>query len=49
MAALRTLNTQFRDHSTSLAQLVNGVVQLGIEHGDKVDDAAQFEIALTNG
>jgi hypothetical protein len=32
MAALRALNTQFRNLRPSLAQLVKGVVQLGVEH-----------------
>jgi hypothetical protein len=49
MAALRALSTQFRNLCPSLAQLVKGVVQLGVEHGDKVDHAAQPGIALTNG
>jgi hypothetical protein len=48
MAALRTLSTQFHDLCTSLAQLVKGVVQLGVEHDDQVDHAAQSGIALTN-
>jgi hypothetical protein len=34
MAALRTLSPLFHNLRTSLAQLVKGVVQLGIEHGD---------------
>jgi hypothetical protein len=38
---------QFRDIRTSLARLVKGVVQLGVEHGDHVDHAAQSGIALT--
>jgi hypothetical protein len=40
MVARRTLNTQFHDLSPSLAQLVKGVVQLGVEHNDQVDLAA---------
>jgi hypothetical protein len=49
MAALRTFSTQFRNIRLSLAQLIKGVVQLGVEHGDQVDHAAQPGIALTNG
>jgi hypothetical protein len=48
MAALRVLSTQFHNLRSSLAQLVKGVVQLGVEHGDQVDHAAQSGIALTN-
>jgi hypothetical protein len=40
MAALRVLSTQFLDLHMSLARLVKGVVQLGVEHGDQVDHAA---------
>jgi hypothetical protein len=43
------LSKQFHNLRTSLAQLVKGVVQLDVEHGDQVDDAAQYGIALTNG
>jgi hypothetical protein len=32
----------------NLAQLIKGVVQLFVEHGDQVDHAAQPRIALTN-
>jgi hypothetical protein len=42
-------NTQFRNLRPNLAQLVKGVVQLGVEHGDQVDHAVQPRIALTNG
>jgi hypothetical protein len=49
MAALRALSTQFCDLCTSLSQLIKGVVQLGIEHGDQVDHAAEPGITLTNG
>jgi hypothetical protein len=48
MAALHALNTQFRNLRPSLAQLVKGVVQLGVEQSDQVDHAAQSRIALTN-
>jgi hypothetical protein len=48
METLRTLSMQFRDLHTSLGQLVKGVVQLGVEHNDHVDHAAQSRIALTN-
>jgi hypothetical protein len=34
MVALRALSTQFRNLRPSLAQLVKGVVQLGVEHDD---------------
>jgi hypothetical protein len=49
MAALHALGMQFYNLRTSLAQLVKGAVHLGVEHGDQVDHAAQFGIALTNG
>jgi hypothetical protein len=49
MAVLRALSTQFHNLRTSLAQLVKGVVLLGVERGDQVDHAAQSGIALTNG
>jgi hypothetical protein len=49
MVALRALCTQFCDLRPSLAQLVKGVDQLGVEHGDQIDHAAQSGIALTNG
>ena len=48
MAALCALSTQFRNLCLSLAQLIKGVVQLGVEHNDQVDHAAQSGIALTN-
>jgi hypothetical protein len=32
----------------NLAQLIKGVVQLCVEHGNQVDHAAQPGIALTN-
>jgi hypothetical protein len=48
MAALDALSTQFRNLRSSLAQLVKGVVQLGVEHGDQVDHAAQSGIALAD-
>jgi ABC-type cobalamin/Fe3+-siderophores transport system ATPase subunit len=34
VAALRALSTQLRDLRTSLAQLIQRVVQLGVEHSD---------------
>jgi hypothetical protein len=48
MAALYALSTQSRNLRPSLAQLVKGVVQLGVEHGDQVDHAAQSGIALAD-
>jgi hypothetical protein len=42
------LSMQFCNLRLSLAQLVKGVVQLGVEHDDQVDHAAQPGIALTN-
>jgi hypothetical protein len=48
MAALRALSTQFHNLHSSLAQLVKGVVQLGVEHNDQDDHATQSGIALTN-
>jgi hypothetical protein len=48
MAAHYALSTQFRNLRLSLAQLVKGVVQLGVEHDDQVDHAAQPGIALSN-
>jgi hypothetical protein len=47
MAALRALSTKFCNLHPSLAQLVKGMVQLGVEHGDQVDHVAQSRIALT--
>jgi hypothetical protein len=49
MAALHALSTQFCNLYMSLAQLVKGVVQLGVEHDDQVDHAAQSRTVLTNG
>jgi hypothetical protein len=43
------LSTQFRNLRPNLAQLVKGVVQLGVEHGGQVDHVVQPGIALTNG
>jgi hypothetical protein len=43
------LSTQFCNLRPILAQLVKGVVQLGVEHGDQVDHVVQPGIALTNG
>jgi hypothetical protein len=48
MAALCALSTQFCNLRPILPQLVKGVVQLGVEHGDQVNHAAQSGIALTN-
>jgi hypothetical protein len=48
MVVLHVLSTQFRNLRPSLAQLVKGVVQLGVEHNDQIDHAAQSGIALTN-
>jgi hypothetical protein len=48
MAALRTLSTQFHNLRTSLAQLVKGVLQLGVEHSDQINHATQPGIALTH-
>jgi hypothetical protein len=43
------LSTQFCNLRPNLAQLVKGVVQLGVEHDDLVDYVVQPGIALTNG
>jgi hypothetical protein len=48
MVALRALSTQFRNLYLSLVQLVKGMVQLGVEHDDQVDHAAQYGITVTN-
>jgi hypothetical protein len=48
MTALHVLSMPFNNLCPSLAQLVKGVVQLSVEHGDQVDHAAQSGIALTN-
>jgi hypothetical protein len=40
---------QFRNFRPNLAQLVKGVVQLGVEHSDQVDHVVQPRISLTNG
>jgi hypothetical protein len=42
------LSTQLRNLRPNLAQLIKGMVQLGVEHGDQVDHAVQPRIALTN-
>jgi hypothetical protein len=42
------LSTRFRNLRPNLAQLVKGVVQLGVEHGAQVDHTVQPGIALTN-
>jgi hypothetical protein len=42
------LSTQFYNFRPNLAQLVNGVVQIGVEHGNQVDRAVQPRIAPTN-
>jgi hypothetical protein len=42
------LSTQFRNLHPNLAQLVKGVVHLGVEHGGQVDHAIQPGIAFTN-
>jgi hypothetical protein len=44
-----TLSTQFRNFRPNLAQLVKGVVQLDVEHGDQVDHVVQPRIVVTNG
>ena len=49
LVARCALSTQFHNLHLSLAQLVKGVVQLGVEHGDQVDHVVQPGIALTNG
>jgi uncharacterized membrane protein len=49
MAVLCALIMQSRSIRTSLAQLVKGMVQLGVEHGDQIDHATQSRNALTNG
>jgi hypothetical protein len=48
MAPFRSLSTQFHNLCLSLAQLVKGMVQLGVEHDDQVNHATQSRIALTN-
>jgi hypothetical protein len=40
---------QFHNLRLNLAQLVKGVVQLGVEHDDQVDCVVQPRIALING
>jgi hypothetical protein len=49
IVACYALNTQFHNLRPNLAQLVKGVVQLGVEHGDQVDHVVLPGIALTNG
>jgi hypothetical protein len=49
IVARYALSTQFRKLRPNLAQLVKGMVQLGVEHGDQVDHVVQPGIALTNG
>jgi hypothetical protein len=46
--ACYALSTQFYNLRPNLAQLVKGVVQLGVEHGGQVDHVVQPGIALTN-
>jgi hypothetical protein len=48
IVACCALSTQFRNLRPNLAQLVKGVVQLCVEHGDQVDHVVQPRIALTN-
>jgi hypothetical protein len=48
MLVLHALSMQFHDLCMSLAQLVKGVVQHSVVHGDQVDSAAQPRITLTN-
>jgi hypothetical protein len=43
------LSTQFCNFRPNLAQLVKGVVQLGVEHGSQVDHVVHPRISLTNG
>jgi hypothetical protein len=42
------ISTQFYILCPNLAQLVKGVVQLGVEHGGQIDHAVHPRIALTN-
>jgi hypothetical protein len=42
------LSMQFHNLRPNLAQLVKGVVQLGVEHNGQVDHAVQPGIAFTN-
>jgi hypothetical protein len=49
IVARNALCTQFHNLRSSLAQLVKGVVQLGVEHDGQVDHVVQLGIALTNG
>jgi hypothetical protein len=48
IVACRAFSTQFCNLRPNLAQLVKGVIQLCVEHGDQVDHAVQPGIALTN-
>jgi hypothetical protein len=48
IVACCALSTQFRNLRPNLAQLVKGVVQLGVEHDGHVDHVVQPEIAFTN-
>jgi hypothetical protein len=45
IVACCALITQFRNLRPNLAQLVKGVVQLGVEHDGQVDHAVEPEIA----
>jgi hypothetical protein len=48
IVACCALNTQFRNLRPNLAQLIEGVVQLCVEHDSQVDHVVQPGIALTN-
>jgi hypothetical protein len=48
LVVCRALSTQFHNLRSNLAQLVKGVVQLGVEHDGQVDHAVQPRIAFTN-
>jgi hypothetical protein len=48
IVACCALSTQFRNLRPNLAQLVKGVVELGVEHDGQVDHDVQPRIALTN-
>jgi hypothetical protein len=48
IVACCALSTQFRNLHPNLAQLVKGVVQLGVKHSGQVDHVVQSGIAFTN-
>jgi hypothetical protein len=46
VTVLRALSTQYHNLRMSPAQLIQSVVQLSVEHDDKIDCAAQLRIAF---